>query len=189
MKRPRYNQEGFTLSELIVSMVIAALVFILIVGIFTLNQSVARKTSTQGELLQNGRIVLDTIARELRQAQEIVTVLPEDTSDPELVPMEIEFEDGHVTSQIQYIRYYLNGMDLYRQVKVYYFESDPTTYVRWNDTDPFGSPEATTLEDRQLAEYFTSLHFYGADVITTEVELENKNETIELITTIDPRNI
>ena len=56
------------------------------------------------------------MAREIRQANDIVTVLPVDDSDPDLVTHELQFEDGHNTNQIQYIRYYLNGTDLMPEV-------------------------------------------------------------------------
>lgn len=175
-----HNNHGFTLTELLVSMVIGVLLFGLVVSVFILNQNVARQTSIQGELLQNGRLLSDQLTRELRQAKELVTVLP---------ASEIEFEDGHTTTQIQYVRYYLDGTDVYRQIKVYYFPNDPGDYVHFNDTDAFGGPEEAILENRLVGEYLTSLLFTMNGSMNITMTLEQRDVIISLTSNVAPRNI
>ena len=182
------NKKGFTIIELLVSTTIMMLVLIIVASAFILNQKVFRLGNTQAELTQNARITIDLMSREIRQANNIVTTIPSDNSVPELVPHEIEFEDGHVTSQIQYVRYYLDSTDLRRQIIIYYFDSNPSTYVRWDDTDPFGGPNESTIEDKLIGEFFTGIDFYGPDAITIDVFLEKNNIDIDMQTVINPRN-
>jgi len=125
------------------------------------------------------------MAREIRQAKEVVTVLPATDSS---APNELQIEDGHNTSQIQYIRYYIDGTNLKRQIIVYYFDTDPSTYVRWDDTDPFGGPSQTTLEDRIIGENFSDIDFFGISDINIELVLTKQGEQIETKSIINPRN-
>ena len=183
------NQKGFTLSELMIAVLISLLLVIIVTNAFSLNQKAYNKSNTKAELTQNGRIVLDLMARELRQTNEIVTSLPLDDSNPALVAHELKFEDGHTDSHIQYIRYYLDGTDLKRQIIVYYFETDESAYVYWDDFDAFGGPEELILEDRLIGENFSSLNFYGNGNINIDLVLDKKNEQIEIKSIINPRNI
>jgi len=129
---------GFTLLELIMAITIAMIIFLSISYIYTTNQKVFFYTDTKAETMQNGRVILDRISRELRQAEDMVTSLPADNSNPETLPEEIMFQDGHDSSTITYIRYYLDGSNINRQSIVYYFESDPDNYVYWHATDQLG---------------------------------------------------
>ncbi len=187
IKIKRKNQ-GFTLAELLVSVIILLLILTTVTTIFTLNQRVTRKSNSKAELLQNARITADLMAREIRQAKAIVTPLPPDNSNPELVAHKLQFEDGHTESQIQYIKYYLDDHTLKRQIIVYYFEIDSETYVRWNDADPFGPPEEDVLEDKIIGEYFNSIDFYGEKVITIDLTLQKNNEQLRMRSDINPRN-
>jgi len=183
------NQKGFTATELLISVVIGLLILLIVSTVFILNSRVIRKSNTKAELTQNVRITNDLMAREIRQANDIVTVLPVDDSDPDLVTHELQFEDGHNTNQIQYIRYYLNGTDLMRQINVYYFDSDPDTYVHWDDVDAFGAPESAILEDKLIGENFTTINYFGQNDVTVQLELEKSNERVLIETIINPRNI
>jgi len=175
--------------ELLVTMVITLLIFIIISTSFILTQRVFREGNTRAELIQNGRITTDLMAREIRQAVEIVTTLPPDNSNPAIIPHDLQFEDGHVTSQIQYLKYYLEGNLLRRQIIVYDFETNPGVYVYWNDTDPFGEPRQNILEDKIIGEYFSNIDFYGLDVINLDITLEKNDERIKIKSIIFPRNI
>lgn len=183
------KNQGFTLVELTIAMVIGLIIIILVTTSFGLAQKIFRKSNTRAELMQNGRVALDLMSRELRQAQTIVTALPADDSNPETIAHELQFEDGHVTSQIQYIRYYLNGGDLYREVIAYCFETDCPNYVHWNDVDAFGPPEKQTLEDKIIGENFSNINFYGQDNISLDLNLEKSSEEIWIKAVIKPRNI
>ncbi|OGG38213.1 hypothetical protein A3D55_01480 [Candidatus Jorgensenbacteria bacterium RIFCSPHIGHO2_02_FULL_45_20] len=186
---PLNDRRGFTLAEMLIAITVLVLIVITISGIFVLNQNVFRTTNTKAELLQNARTATDTMGREIRQAVELVTTLPTDDSNPAEIAHELEFEDGHTSSQVQYIRYYLDGTDLKRQVKVYYFSTNPSIYVHWDDVDPFGGPESTTIDDRLMAEFFSQLDFFGSKNITIRMALEKNERTIDFQTIINPRNI
>ena len=182
------KQRGFTLTELLVAVIIGLLITVMVSSIFLLNQKVIRKNNTKSELTQNARITIDLMSREIRQAKEIVTVLPINDSSPPL-PSELQFEDGHTTTHIQYIKYQLSGTELHRKIIVYYFDSDLNTYVDWNDIDAFGLPNEEILEDRIIGENFAGISFYGNGNININLDLQNNNEQIEMSTTINPRNI
>lgn len=198
VKKIRQNNKGFTLSEIIVSIIVSLLILIIISSIFTLDQRVARRGNIKAELTQNARIVIDTMARELRQSNEIVTALPPDDSIPALIAHELQFEDGHTESRIQYIKYYLDNTDLKKQIIVYYFDADcggpcpptdPSFYVHWDDTDAWGSPTEITLEEKIMGEFFFNIDFYGQGTITTDFVLQKSNEQVEMQAKIYPRNI
>ena len=138
--------------------------------------------------MQNPKIITYLMAREVRQAVSIVTVLPPDNSDPAAVAHELQFEDGHIIDQIQYVRYYLDGTDLRRQMIVYYFETAPAAYVHWDDTDPFGPPESLALEDKLIGEFFSQIDFYGDEEITADLILEKNDKQIEMTVSVQPRN-
>lgn len=183
------KKNGFTLVELTIAITIALLILLIVSATFVLNQRVFRKSNLKSELTQNARITLDLMAREVRQAQDVVTTLPENDSNPQTIAHEIEFEDGHITSQIQYIRYYLDNSNLQRQIVAYYFDTDPSTYVYWDDIDAFGSPEMLVLEEKTIGENFSDISFYGTDNININLTLEKQNERIRINTVINPRNI
>lgn len=187
--KPKKKNSGFTVAEILIATIIALLTLTIVVSIFSLNQRVLRKSNTKAELTQNIRIAIDLMAREIRQAKELVTVLPPDNSNPALVAHELKFEDGHTESQIQYIRYYLNNNLLKRQIIVYYFQSDPNTYVYWDSSDPFGPPAESVLQEHTLGEFFTAIDFYGEEEINIELTLEKNNEQVKMRTKIYPRNI
>ena len=188
MKQGYKKQQGFTLTELLIAIVIAILITLTILSSFILNQRVLRKSNTKSELTQNARIVIDLMSREIRQADMLVTLLPADDSDPIAVAHELQFEDGHINTHTQYIRYYLSDNLLKRQVIVYYFASDPSTYVAWDDVDSFGDPTEAVLEDRTVGENFNQIDFFGSDNVNIELELEKSGETVEMKTIINPRN-
>jgi len=137
MKKFLFNSSpGFTLSELLVSIVFVSLILGAVYSSYVLNQKASVEGESSIEILQNGRVVLERMEREIRQAKDIVTSLPatkEDAVDS------IEFEDGHDLSYIRYIRYFSDDTDktIKREVIGYYYSisGDPgntSTYVLWN---------------------------------------------------------
>ena len=105
------NNFGFTLVEVIIAISISVILFLIISLVYYVSQNAYKKTDTRAEITQNGRVMLDRIIRELRQAQRLITVLPPDNSNPAAWPSEIEFENGLPTK--------LNGkkMKLFEIVK------------------------------------------------------------------------
>lgn len=144
------------------------------------------------ELSQNIRVSLDRISRELRQTTNVVTVLPATNSDPLNPPAEeIFFQDGHDASQITYIRYYLDGVNLMRKHTAYYFEPQITLYVSYNSIDQYGDPpvEKNIEEPVIVGEYFNKLNFWGSGgLINISIELEKNQNKLNIDSAIYSRN-
>lgn len=182
--RPR---SGFTVLEIIVSLTIFVISILLVGSIYSLSQKTYNTGSKQAELIQNARVSLDRLSRELRQSVAIATVLPASNINP---ATEILFQDGHDTSQITYLKYYLNNGNLMRKYSAYYFTASPSTYVVWNAVDEFGNPPSETIfDDRVVGEYFTSLGFWGSNgLINIIITLLNNQVTTEINTSVYSRN-
>lgn len=184
MSADKQVQYGFSLPEVMIGLMIVLLLLITTYSIFILSQQTQRRVDDRAEVVQNQRAMLDRMTRELRQANAIVTSLP---------AAEIIFEDGHgnlENSPLQYIRYYLQGTDLYRQVRYYYFAGDPSTHVKHNDTDGGGNPPLINIvEDRLVGEYTTSLGFSGSGTITISISFSQNNQTVTLTADVTPRNL
>lgn len=92
------TEKGFTLVELLVTMAIFILLFSTISSLYFFNQKYYSGSEDSAEITQNGRVVLERISRELRQAKQITTVLPTENVD---APSEITFQDGHAKQIIE----------------------------------------------------------------------------------------
>lgn len=182
--RPNHQTRGFSLTELVIGVAIIVMLLITSYSIFILSQQTKRRVDDRAEVVQNQRATLDRLARELRQANVVVTTLP---------ASEILFEDGHgnlESNPVQYIRYHLQDTDLYREVRYYYFASDPPTHVFYNDTDGSGNPPlVSVVEDRLIGEYVNSLTFSGTATITTSITFSQGGQSITLSTDVTPRNL
>ena len=190
MKRAFKNESGFTLTEIISVLGLTLLLTLIIYNLFIISQKAFSAGDRQLEITQNGRIFLDRLSRELRQTEEIVTALPA-TKDVEGFPpaTEIEFQDGHGLPDIQYLRYYVDSGQVKRLRKVYFFETEPETYVYWNAQDEFGQPPSSlVVEERLIAEYVSDLDFYGSTVTYIEVWLNKQNSDLHLYTGVWGRN-
>jgi prepilin-type N-terminal cleavage/methylation domain-containing protein len=189
------DKSGFTLAEVIIAVAISSLIVLMISSSYFVAQRAYVKADSKAEISQNGRVILDRLARELRQTPDIVTPLPADNSNPELTPNEIMFQDGHNTSQITYIRYYASGTDIYRQIIAYYYDSDPNTYVRWHGSEPLppGDPPPPLmkiLEDRLIGEYVSNLEFWGTKKPTyINLNMHKNKENVILNTAVYGRNL
>ncbi len=84
--------KGFTLIEIIISLAVFMMVVTIITGSIFFTSDVYERSQSFLELSQNGRVVLDSASREIRQAQKIITPLP----DEEESFNEIKFQDGHL---------------------------------------------------------------------------------------------
>jgi len=203
-RNPHKFLTGFTLIEVMITLNIFIFVFVACFAVYFLAQKFYQKAENRAETLQNGRIILERLNREIRQAVEIVSAFPQSPDLPSNPPLsEIEFEDGHTPSPFAYlgsdyyyIRYYLNEgtNEVIRQDRVYCFEECGVclSYVRWNDFQIQGeeqiSPLACDLEERVIGEYVTGLAIWGSNLIDITLILEKNNEIVNLKTKIAGRN-
>jgi len=182
------NKNGFTLIEIMVSSALFVLVLLIVTSTYSVGQRIYRQSINDNELWQNARVVLDRTSREIRQAKKILTVLPATNNNS---PSEIIFEDGHDTVKISYIRYYLNGTDVYRETYHYYFDSEPNTYVPWNSVDNFGNTPIKAIEENYIVgQFFSNLNFWGSNkLVNIEATLEKNSRIINLMTAVFGRNL
>lgn len=191
MLKPLKKITGFTLIEIVSVIALSSLIFVLIYQIYDVSQSVFKQNNVILELAQNGRVVLDRLSRELRQAKVIATPLPVDKNQNGFAPADsILFENGHNATTTQYLRYQLQDNKIHRQVITYTFAPNPDVTVRYNDVDQFGAgPQENILEDRVIGEYVDKIIFYGASVVTIELDLQKNSYYYHLLTSVWSRNI
>lgn len=190
MAKTKNNKNGFSLIEVIIVISISVILFLIVAMVYYISQSTYQKTDTRAEITQNGRVIVDRIIRELRQSQVIITTLPADNSNSSSIPSEIKFLDGHDSTQISYIRYYLDGQDIRREVSRYSFASNPGTYVYIYDIDQFGNePVQEITDDKIIGEYVSDLEFWGNSLININLYLIKNSETITINTSIYGRNL
>ncbi len=185
------NTFGFSLIEVIVSISLFVIIILLVNSIYILAQQTYNKNSNLAELTQNARVSLDRLSREIRQSVSVITILPATDTDPLNPPTnQIFFQDGHNISQITYLRYYLNGTDLMRQKKVYYFSEEPDTYVTYNSIDQYGQPaQELILEDQVVGQYFNDLKFWGVNgLINISIGLSKSQNFFNIKTSVYSRN-
>lgn len=183
-------RKAFTLIELLVSFAAGLLIFTAVLGLFSIGRRTIDRGGAQSEITQNGRVALERISRELRQAQALVTRIPETATVPGFPPpSSLEFEDGHDGSALNYIRYHLEGALLYREVSYYSFSSAPTTHVSYTTRDAYGNPPTKTVTtDEIIAEGFTKLEFFGDKTVTIRETLGTPiSSTFQ--TTVTARNV
>jgi len=184
------KQNGFTLIELLIAITISVILFMILASSYSLSQKIYTKTDIKAEITQNGRVILDRTIRELRQTPDIVTELPEDNSNASAIGHEIMFQDGHDTSNINYIRYFLDGNNLNRQEIYYYFSEDPSVHVSWNAKDRDGSdPQLASSTPRIIGEYVDDMEFWGKKLININLYLSKGNESEILYTAVYGRNL
>lgn len=85
--------KGFTLIEVLISISIFAIVMIIVINAIILGNNAYLNGEKMMTIMQNGRVVLDAVSREIRQSRKIVTLLPENEQD---ALSEIIFQDGHL---------------------------------------------------------------------------------------------
>lgn len=188
---PGNKNQGFTLLEILTAVSLGVGLFLLLLSIYGLSAKSLAVTETQAELAQNARLITERISREIRQARQIATLLPPDDGDPLNPPKnEIEFQDGHQSALVQYIRYYSAGSDLKRQLRRYYFPSEPETYVPADSRDDFGNPpQLAIINDELVGQYLQSMKFYGQNLINIVLELNKNNILYPAKTAIYARNL
>lgn len=208
--------KGFTLTEMIIVVTIFVLIVVAVFSAQALSQRTFREGERAAEIIQNGRVILERMTREIRQATELVTELADEETG---ATSTIEFEDGHTPvppryqglgSKYYYIYYSIapDTKELKRQYRVYCFDncdfancqpqSDTCTdvcpdtgYHRWNTTRETAptSTHPCVLEERTIGEYLAGLGFWGWTVINVSTTLEKENKIINLRTRVFGRNL
>ena len=183
-KKIIFQKNGFTLPELLVAIFFLILIVGAIYSSYFLSQKAVREGEKSAELNQNGRVILERMVREIRQAREIVTELPATNT--------IEFEDGHIPERYHYVHYYKENNKVKKEIIGYYFSGDVSeTLFPWNAIPPPGQNLNTKIieEGKIIGEYVTSLSFSGLRLIDITLTLENKGKTLQLKTEVLSRNI
>ena len=187
-----------TLIELLITIAIFTFVVVVIFSVYLSAQKFYQYGEENAEILQNGRIAMERMTREIRQADEIISQIPQTPDIPESPPLtELEFEDGHIDDDYYYIRYYLSTTtnELIRQYRVYCFDSCIVCedYFRWNDSYIQGEETIYThpcnIEERLISEYITDLRFWGTNIINIFLNLEKNQKNIQMETKIFGRNL
>jgi len=191
MKRSFLKKEkGFSLTELLVVLAMLVLVFEIVYTAYFLSRKGYSEGETRAEITQNGRVVLERMTREIRQTKDVVTELSDDSAQ---ATSTLEFEDGHATTSYHYIRYWQEGNTIKREVKRYYFPSDPDVFVSWNTTSPTESLQATTTEGPVVIGEFIQqpdgLKFWGSFNIHISLTVAKDDESVDFSTTIYGRNL
>ncbi len=89
-----FLQKGFTLAEMIIVITIFILIIVVVYSTYVLSRRACLEGEKVAEVVQNGRVILERMSREIRQAREIVTEIPEERVNPS---NEIKFQDGHLS--------------------------------------------------------------------------------------------
>jgi type II secretory pathway component PulJ len=186
MTNIKKNQRGNSLIESMVVLSLAMLMFIAIWGIYNITQKSYLISTGREELVQNSRIIMDRLTREIRQTDEFVTALPA-VNDHSV--HEIKFRDAHNNTSIEYIRYYLSGDKIYRELSYYDFPPD-LTRVHWNTTSG-GNPATNHINGDPIliGEYVSQLDFWGElGFIGIDLTLNNGGRQINTTSKILSRN-
>lgn len=185
-------KKGFTLVEILTVVFLATLIIVASYTLYLISYQSYQRNSANAELTQNARIALERISRDVRQAVEILTDLPD---DPGLgtPSSELKFQDGHNIlegGQIQYVTYYLSGTDLHRKISHYTFTTSPDEWVLWSTLNEGGnSPTEYTDLDQIKAEKISQLQFWGTQVITIHLAVSNDTNTFYFETKSLGRNV
>ena len=180
------KQYGFTLLEILTTLSFFLIVILATGSMYSLAQRTYRAGIDQGELMQNARVCLDRMSRELRQAAGLIT----DISSTSTPVSEIFFQNGHDNTDITYIKYYLSSNSINRSHMAYFFAIDPTTYVYYDSVNGLGdSPTELIFEDRIVGEYFDNISFYGENgLVNIEADLKKNITNLDIGTKTYIRN-
>ena len=188
MKKNKRYLKGFTMMETLLAVGIGTTVIAVAGSIYFMGVKTYRMKNLSAELVQNGRIAIDRMSREIRQTSEIAVTLPAD--EEESLPDEIIFRNGQ-TEDISYLRYYLNDGNLKREERFYYFESDPEkSHVICGAIGESGeSPKWDTVKDQIVAENLSNLGFFGEPLVHIRLVLSKLNVNLYLATAVLGRGI
>lgn len=157
---------------------------------FNFNQKVYVAGEAGAEITQNGRVLLERLTRETRQAKEIAT---EFSLDEAQATSTIMFEDGHSPAPYHYIRYWRDeaSSQMKREAVGFFFSGDPgQTLMAYDAVPPLGQTlEKKSLETPQaIGEFVSQAKFWGDKVIYFVFILEKSDQQINLKSSVFGRN-
>ena len=185
----KIRYKGFVLTELLVNIGILVIISGAVYTSFSLSQKAYRESEYSAEITQNGRVITERMTRDIRQARKIAGDLPEEEGS---AVDEITFEDGHVSDQYHYVRYFKSGNKIEREILGYYFSGDASeTLVPYNAIPPSGQSLVTkTLEQsRTIGEYVSDLKIWKLKGINIDLSLAKNDKILYLETKILGRNL
>jgi len=183
------NLSGFTLTELLITITILVIVTGAVYGGYSLSQKAYSNGEASAEITQNGRVIIERMNREIRQAKEITGDFPE---EEESAQNEIIFEDGHIETPYYYIHYFQSDGEIKREVLGYYFSGDITqTLVPWDAIPPVGQTLETKIleENKVIGEWVSNLELWGSKIININLILQKKDKVFNLKSEILGRNL
>lgn len=184
---------GLTLTEILVGITMSTLLIGALYGVYLVSHKSYVRSVKQAELNQNARIAMERMTRDLRQTTRIITVLPPTNTDTvnNPAPSEIEFQDGHNTSNVSYIKYYLDDTNLKRQLFHYSFSADPDTWVTFDALDNLNMPPSQIIdEDTVKADSISTLQFYGqSNLVNINLIVTKETLNYNYQTAVYARNI
>jgi Tfp pilus assembly protein PilW len=183
-------KQGFTIFETLIAITVGVTLLGLVLSIYVLSIRSLNSGQDRSELTQDSRVITERITRDIRETRGIATVLPPDPNDvSNPPPNDIELQDGH-TSTLQYIRYYLSGTDLKRQIRQYYFAAEPAIMVPFDAEDDFSNPPSLTIvSDTLVGQFVNDIDYYGENPIYFELILKEGSITHTTKTAIYGRNL
>lgn len=176
-------KRAFTLIETLVAVSVGLLIFLTVLALFSMSRTAFSALGDRAELTQNSRIVLERAVRDLRQAARLATRLP---------ATQIEFQDGHDTSTINYIRYFVQNGGLYRETSFYAFPAAPAVHVLHDELDGQGNlPQKTVVTSELTAEYISALNVSQPEnrMLLISVTAAKGQTSLPSTTTIYARNL
>ena len=173
---------GFTFVEMIVALAVGTLFLVVAYQFLLASQQFYSIREDKVEYAQNGRVVMDKMVRELRQAEAVVTILPS---------QEIEFKDGHTPATERYIRYFLQNRNIMREEIMYYFPSAPDIAVLHSDRDASNNPPLKRVlgDAEKVAEFGSNLNFEQNGVlIRISYTIGEGSQEIPFVSEVAKRN-
>ncbi len=175
--------------ETLLAVGIGTTIIVVAGSIYFMGVKTYRRKSLSAELVQNGRVAIDRMSREIRQTSEIAVELPEEEIDD--LPTEILFRNGHDAEEINYVKYYMSNGNLNREERFYYFESDPEkTHVVCGAIGEGGElPVWGVVKDQVIAENISDLGFFGGHLVHMKLMLSKLDLNLYLATAVLGRGI
>jgi prepilin-type N-terminal cleavage/methylation domain-containing protein len=182
--------KGFTLTEILIVLVIFILVMGAIYSGYILVQKAYSQSESFAEMNQNGRVILERMVREIRQSRNIKDELPDSLEVPENALNSLEFEDGHIQEHYHYIKYFVDDNKVMREEIKYYFLSDPETFLPWNASSTTETVSSTTIKGpEEIGEHIGELKFWNAPDISIFLKMIKNGKESVLKTKVFGRNL
>jgi len=178
----RQRQGGFTFVEMVLALAVGTLLLVVAYQFLLASQQFYRIGGDKVEYAQNGRVAMDKMVRELRQAEVVVTTFPS---------QEIEFKDGHTPGTKRYIRYFLQNRNILREEIMYYFSSEPDVAVLHSDRDGSNNPPLKRVlgNAEKVAEFGSNLHFEQSGIlIRISYTIGEGSQAIPFVSEVAKRN-